>query len=213
MAQVQCLAYAVLVWVGFDDALFYLDGFCHHALQLAEVGCVKIECHQFCPCAFVGDESVLEHLGIARADVVVVECVKELCVDDDEAAVGEHADFVLKSAEVDACLASHRSVYHCQERCGYIDEVDASLECACRKASEVGHHSASEIYHQRVACGSAVAQRLPHLRECVEVFVSVGGFDDYWGAVFECFEVLDFGPAQLLCCFVGEYENAVVLTF
>ena len=107
MAQIQCLAYAVLVWVGFDDALFHLDGFCHHALQLAEVGCVKIECHQFCPCALVGDESVLEHLGIARADVVMVECVEKLCVDDDETAVGEHTDFVLQSAAVDACLASH----------------------------------------------------------------------------------------------------------
>ena len=84
---------------------------------------------------------------------------------------------------------------------------------AAKPPRSVGHHSASEIYHQRVACGSTVAQCLPHLCQCVEVLVCVGGFDDYRGAVFQCLEVLYFWPAQLLCRFVGEYEYTVVFTF
>ena len=73
-------------------------------------------------------QSVLQHLGIARADVLVIHRLEESRVEDDAASRAEHANLVFQSAEVDARLAAHRGVDHGQQCRRDVDVVHAPLE-------------------------------------------------------------------------------------
>jgi len=95
MAKVQSLADAMLMRVFLHNTLLHLYRLCHHALQLCEVGLVKVEAYKLCPMVLVGYESVLKHFGVARADVLVVERIEERGVDYHETAVRENAYLIL----------------------------------------------------------------------------------------------------------------------
>jgi len=94
VAEVQCLANVFLVGILLHNALLHVHGVGQHLLQLLQIGVIQVEIEQFCPMLLIGDEAVLEHLGIARANVLIIERTQEFCVEDDEARVVEHADLV-----------------------------------------------------------------------------------------------------------------------
>ena len=90
---------------------------------------------------------MLQHFGIAGENILHVEGLQEARADDDRLCFAEHAHLVFQSTEVDARLATYRGVDHCEQRCRNVDEGNAPLEGACRKAAEVGHHAASQAHH------------------------------------------------------------------
>ena len=49
MAEVECFADAMLVWVVGNDVFLHGDGRSHHALQFSEVGLQDVEVDVFCP--------------------------------------------------------------------------------------------------------------------------------------------------------------------
>ena len=55
---------------------------------------------------------MLQHLGIAREDVLLVHCLEENGVEDDGVGIVENTNLVFQSSEVDACLATHRGIDH-----------------------------------------------------------------------------------------------------
>ena len=130
VTEVERFADAVLQGILGDDALLDGHAICQHALESGEVERLgaEIECDQFCPHLLVGDESVLEHLGIAGEDILVVEGAQELCVENDRCGIVKHPDFVFQTSEVDACLASDTGVDHSEQGGGDVDVVDATLE-------------------------------------------------------------------------------------
>ena len=211
MTEVERLAYAVLVRVFRHDALLHGDRLSHHALQFGEVGLREVEVDVLSPHAFVADERMLQHLGVARTEVLGVERVEKAGVYNDEACVGERSYLVLQSAEVDARLASHRRVDHSEQRRGYVYEVDAALECGGSESAEVGYHAAAEVYEQRVACSAALLQRCPHVAERSErlMLVAVSNGDGH-GIVLRK-QRRHFRQAALVRSVVGEHKDAVVL--
>ena len=131
VSQVQGLAQTLLVRVGSHYLLLHAHRVGNHPLQALPHGVLSgnVEGGQFGPHLFVGNQSVLKHLGIAAEKVGLVEGREEVGIEYDELAVAEHAHLVFQSAEVDARLSAHACVDHCEQRGGYVDEVDASLEC------------------------------------------------------------------------------------
>ena len=85
MTEVERLAYAVLVRVFRHDALLNGDRLSHHALQFGEVGLREVEVDVLSPHVFVADERMLQHLGVARTEVLGIERVEKAGVYDDEA--------------------------------------------------------------------------------------------------------------------------------
>ena len=127
------------------------------------------------PKGIVAQQGMLEHLGIAREEIVVRECLQEGCVDDDEAGTTERAHLVLQSVEVDPCLTARTGIDHCEERRGHVDIVDASLERTSHKATEVGHHAAAQIDEARMARCPELAQLLPYVGGSGNGLVVVAG--------------------------------------
>ena len=151
MTQVQCFADALLVRILLYNALLYLHAVAYHALQLLQIRLVEVETDQFFPHCFCRNQTVFQHLCIARTDVFCIECLQELCIENNELRIVKHTYFVLQSAEVDACLSTYRCVYHSQQGGRDIDKVDTSLKSAGSKATQVGYHAAAQINHTGVA--------------------------------------------------------------
>ena len=89
---------------------------------------------------------MLEHLGIARAYVLRVECLQECGVEDDGIGIAEHTHLVFQATEVDARLAANAGVDHGEQGGGDVDVVDTPLERRGGEASQVGHHAPTYIY-------------------------------------------------------------------
>ena len=210
VAQVERLADAALQGVGHDDALLHRHRVGHHAGEGVEVGRAEVEVEQGGPCVVVAQQAVLEHLGIARAEVGRVEGGEEGGVYEGELGLAEHADFVFQSEEVDARLAAHGGVDHGEQRGGQVDEGDAALEGGGGEPAQVGDHASAEADEAGVACGSLPAEFLPHMAERGEVFVGVGGRDGDEAGVAQADEIADDGPAEARRVVVGEDEEAVV---
>ena len=196
-----------------NNTLLDLYRFGYHTLQLGKVGLGKVEAHKLCPMFIVRDKTMLQHLGIARADVVVVESIEKLCVDDDKLAVGEHTNLVLQSAKVDASLSSNRCVDHGKQRGRDIYKVDATLEGRCRKATKVGNHAATKVNHQRMACCATLAKSRPHLGKRVECLVSIACLYHYRLCPFKAEKVLKLWQTHVVCGLVGKNKYLVVLAF
>ena len=77
---------------------------------------------------FAVDEAVLQHFGIAGEDVFLIHCPQEGGIEDDGTGIVEHADLVLQTSEVDACLATNGGVDHREQRGGYINIRYTALE-------------------------------------------------------------------------------------
>ena len=116
-----------------------------------QVRIIQIEGNQFLPHLLRRDESVLQHLGIARTDVLCIQTAQEFCVEDDKLRIIEYTYLILQSVEVDARLAANRCIHHSKQRGRDIDEVDAAFEGGSSKTAEVSHHAATEIDEARVS--------------------------------------------------------------
>ena len=73
MTQVQRLADALLVRILLYNALLYLHAVAYHALQLLQIRFVEVEADQFFPHCFCRNQTVFQHLCIARTDVFCIE--------------------------------------------------------------------------------------------------------------------------------------------
>ena len=135
MAQVERLAQSVFLRVGLDDALLHLYRLHHQLRERLPIGIGEVEIQHFGPGLFRVDESVLEHFGITRQEILLVKRLQEWGVEDDAVGIVEYAHFVFQTVEVDACLSAHAGVDHCEQRCRDVDEVDAALEGGCGKTA------------------------------------------------------------------------------
>ena len=142
----------MLVRVFGHDALFHLHRVGHHAAQLVEVGRKYVEGNKLPPHLLVAYQPMLQHLGIARADVVAVERLQKHRVENYVVGIAEHSNLVFQSIEVDARLSAHRRIDHREQRGGNVDEPHASLERRGGKSAKVGHHAAAKVYYERLAC-------------------------------------------------------------
>ena len=212
MAQVERLAQPLLQWVLGHDVFLDLDRVGNEPAQKAIVGRGEVELQQTGPLGGGRDEAVLEHLGIARAQVLAVERGKEVGAQQHEACLGKDANLVFQSAEVDAGLSAHRGVDHAQQRGGDIDEVDTPLEGGCRHAAEVGHHASAQADDQRVARGTMLLKLLPYGGEGSEVLVGVAGLDGDGDDIAQTAEGAEPTHAVGMSVAVGDDKDAVVLT-
>lgn len=102
---------------------------------------------------------MLEHLGITRPDVLIVEGLEELCVQNDAVGIVENANLVLQSAEVDAGLSADTGIDHRQEGRRHIDKVQSALECRRSETAEVGDHAATEVDDAGMTRGTTLLQQ------------------------------------------------------
>ena len=91
--------------------------------------------------------------------------------------------------------------------------MQAALERCCGEASEIGHHTAADVYHQRVACGATTLKLLPHVTEAIKRLMLVAGFDDDVCGVVQVVEAFDNGKTQAAGVAVGKHYDAVGITF
>ena len=212
MPQVESLADTLFGGVLLDDALLDGHALCHHLLQGSIVHIFEWETQQFGPVCHVADEAVLEHLGIAREDVPVVERVEKVCVKQYRTGTVEDTDLVLQSSEIDARLASHAGIHHAEQCGGNINVGDATLEGAGCKAAQVCDHAAAQIDHQAVPRGSPFLQSRPYMGECVECLMLVGGSYGDEPCSLHAGKMADRGPAKFAGGGVRQNEETVVRT-
>ena len=62
--------------------------------------------------ALTVDQTVLQHLRVARQDILCIESLQELGVEDHGRSIVKHADLVLQSPEVDTRLPAHTGIDH-----------------------------------------------------------------------------------------------------
>jgi hypothetical protein len=77
-----------------------------------QVQSFKFKVDKLCPHLFLTNEPMLQHLGIAREDILLVHCLEENGVEDDGVGIVENTNLIFQSSEVDACLATHRGIDH-----------------------------------------------------------------------------------------------------
>ena len=213
VTQVQCLANALLMRVLLHDALLHLHAVSHHSLQLLQVGVGKVEAHQFFPHRLGRNQTMLQHLGITRTDVLGIQSLQELSVENHELRVVENAHFVLQTAEVDTGLSAHRSIHHGKQGGRDIDEVDATLKGAGSKTSQVGHHAASQVNHARVTGSATLLQSFPNHHEALDVLVAVGCRNRNHLCFLHAVEFLQQREALFLGSGISKNKQLVVLTF
>ena len=112
VSQVQCLTDALLCRILSDDALLHGYAVGHHPAQLPQIRLFQIKVHQLCPHLLVGDQSVLQHLCIARTDVLCIEGLQELRIKNHGRGIVENANLILQSSEVDTRLPAYTGIYH-----------------------------------------------------------------------------------------------------
>ena len=210
VAQVQRLAQPLFQRVLIDDALLHTHALLHHAAQLGQLRLLYVEAQQAAEHVIGGNEAMLQHLSIAREQVLGIEGAQESGVDNHGVGIAEDANLVLQPAVVEARLATHRGIDHGQQRGGNVDEVQAALEGAHGKAAQIGHHASAQVHHQRVAGGPMLLQLAPHLLHGVERLLLVTGADgDDCAAAHAC-QAAQQRQAQVAGMGVAHHEQAVV---
>ena len=210
VSQVECLAYASFVGILCHDAFLDCHALAHHVAQVAVVDVVEVEIQQFPPMLRGADEAVLDHFGIAGADVFVVQRFQEFGADEHAFRRTEGSDFVLQPVEVDSRFPAYGRVDHGEQGGGDVDVGDAPFEGGGGKSSEVGDHASSEVHEQGMAGGSLASQFRPHGGECFEVLVFVRGADDDVRGPGHFGDPGHDRPALFLRGAVGEEEQFVV---
>ena len=158
-----------------DDALLHSDALPHHLLKDGEVRLLNVEGEVAAEHGIIGDESVLQHLGITAAQVLRVEGLQELRVEDDGAGSIEDTNLILQASEVDARFTPDAGIDHGQQRRGDVDVGDAALEGGGGEAPEVRNHATAQVDEHGMARGTTLAQCRPHGCQRVEVLGLVGG--------------------------------------
>lgn len=173
MTKVERLADALLLGILLDDALLDSHRLLHESVQVGIVHRVDVVEHHRGVVLHIADQAMLDHLGIAREDVVAVERAQELAVDEDTERGIERTDLVLQPVEVDARLAANRRVDRGHQRRGDVDGADATLEGSPREASHVGHHAATQVDQQRMARSPLVGEPFPDLGQMLQALVGI----------------------------------------
>ena len=94
---------------------------------------------------------MLQHLCIARTDVLGIQTAQEFRVEDDKLRIVEYTYLILQSVEVDTRLTANLCIHHGKQGSRDIDEVDAAFEGGSSKTAEVSYHAATEIDETRVS--------------------------------------------------------------
>ena len=213
VSQVEGLADAVLERILFHNLLLHLHRFADQLLQTVVIDGLHIKAHQLAPVADAADETVFQHLRIARKDVLMVKCTKELAIDEHCLRRTEGTNLVLQSVEVDTGLSPHRCIDHRKERSRYINIRYAPLESGSRKTSKVGHHATSQVQQQRAAGRSLVAEAVPYIGKCLQILVNVARTDADGDGFLQAVQLGDDRPAQPLGMLVRQDEQLVERLF
>ena len=212
VAQVESLAQALLRGVALHHALLHRHRLGHHAAQLREVGIGYVKRQQLRPHLPCVEQPVLQHLSVARQQVLRVHRAQKLGVDNHAVGVGEHAHLVFQSVQVYARLSAHRCVNHGQQRRGDVDEAYAALECRCGETAKVGHHSATYIYDERMARGAHAPQLRPHVGQRLKRLAGVAHPYHYALRPVHAHGSVGQWAAQAVGGLVGKREELVVGT-
>ena len=211
--EVEGLAEALLVRVLADDALLDVNALLHQAAEGLVVGMLQILLEMVGPHFGVVEQRVLEHFGIARADIRVVECAEKHRVNDNVGGRAERTDFVFQPGKVDACLATDSGIDHAEKGGGNIDKLNAALERGCRESAQVCHYAAAQIDEQRVATSPFLRELLPDAGEGVKVLGYIARLHGEHLRIVGSHPVRQQRQAVLVGLRIVEEEYAVVSFF
>ncbi len=110
------------------------------AFELVEEGCIE-------------DDTILDHLGEAAAQLAFRQRVEGFGVDPDAHRLVKGADDVLGPGMVDSDLAAHRAVNLGEQGCGQHQQRDAAGVSRRDEARQVADHSTAECHHDGVPVG------------------------------------------------------------
>jgi len=140
------------------NALFY-----RHRLAQQAKECLGVEhridyrvVEQAVERVLVLQHGMLNHLGVAREELLLRQGVEEAGRYYYGIGVCECAYFIFQAIEIHAGLAAYGRVDGAQQGSGDIDEAYAAFECGGSETAKVGHHAAAYIYKYRTAGGSEV---------------------------------------------------------
>ena len=119
------------------------------------------------------DQPMLDHLSIARKDVVTVQRAQELAIDKDTGGYIERTHLILQAVEVDSRLTAHSRIHRSHQGRRDVDVADASLEGSSGKASHIGHHTATQIHQQRVARSPFVGEAHPDGGQLLDILMRI----------------------------------------
>ncbi len=163
VAEIQRTADAVLVEILADNALFNGDALVQESEQTLRIitfgGYVIIE--QAVERPAIVDQSVLEHLCVARQEFLTRQCVEKYCRYYGSFRFGERADLVFAAVEIYTGFSADRCVDRRQERRRNVDESDSALECRGREAAHIRNHASADVDHQRLSRIAAFVESLP----------------------------------------------------
>ena len=154
---------------------------------------------------------MLEHLGIATADVLRIESLEETGAEQHTVGIAKYTHLVLQTVEIHTGLATYRSVDH-RQQCGRdVDEGDTTLEGGSSETTKVGHHATTEVDEARMARRTATAQCTPHLTERCHILMVVGSADGDTLRFGHAWPSLDDRETGFPCIVVGEHKQFVGL--
>ena len=92
----------------------------------------------------VVDQAIFDDLGIARAELALIQCVEQRRVGNDQGRHVEASDEILLPGGIDRGLAAHCAVGLGQQGGGDVDYRAAALEQACGEAGDIADRATAE---------------------------------------------------------------------
>ena len=90
---------------------------------------------------------MLQHLCIARAKIVGIECTQERRMYPYTLSRTKDANLVFQSVKINARLTTDSGIDHSQQRGRDIDEIYPTLERGRSEAAQVSDHPAAQTYY------------------------------------------------------------------
>jgi len=145
MAEVERTADAAVVEVAGDHPALHVDALAQERQERIGLVVGNVVAQEAGGHLARGYEAVLDHLGIAREELLRRESAEEGCRDYHHIGLTDNAYLVFQAVEVYAGLASYGSVDGAEKRCGNINERYAALEGGGSEGSEIGYGATADV--------------------------------------------------------------------
>ena len=105
---------------------------------------------------------MLNHFGITGKQFLRGQRTEKRCGNNHQFRLPEQPHLVFQRIEIDACFATYGGINRTQKRRRDIYERDAAFKRGCGKSPHIGNNTATEIYYNRFAGSTPVAELLPY---------------------------------------------------